>query len=74
MRRLDPDRYLLAMLAPENTRAALFSIYAFNTEIARIRESVSEALLGHIRLQWWRDALEQTGTRARGWSMRLSGR
>jgi len=59
VRRLDPDRYLLAMLAPENTRAALFSIYAFNTEIARIRESVSEALLGHIRLQWWRDALDK---------------
>ena len=58
VRRHDPDRYLLTLLAPREARPALFSVYAFNIEIAKIRESVSETLLGEIRLQWWRDTLD----------------
>ena len=53
----DRDRFLCAMFAPAQHREALFSLYAFNLEIARIRESVSEPLIGQMRLQWWRDAL-----------------
>ncbi|HSR72756.1 MAG TPA: phytoene/squalene synthase family protein [Kiloniellales bacterium] len=58
VRRLDHDRYLAALFAPQERREALFALYAFNQEIARIPELVSESLLGHIRLQWWRDAIE----------------
>lgn len=54
----DPDRFATAMLADADARAALFAIYAFNLEIARTRDSVREAMLGRIRLQWWRDALD----------------
>ncbi|NKB59469.1 MAG: squalene/phytoene synthase family protein [Alphaproteobacteria bacterium] len=54
----DPDRYILAMLAPAAVRDALFSLYAFNIEIARTRELVSEPPLGEIRLQWWRDGID----------------
>lgn len=57
VRKYDPDRYILAMLAPVPRRAALLAVYAFNVEIVRIRESVSESMLGAIRLQWWRDAI-----------------
>lgn len=53
----DPDRYLLAMLSPAAMREPLFALYAFNVEIARTREAVSEPPLGEIRLQWWRDAI-----------------
>jgi len=53
----DPDRYILAMLAPPAARDALFALYAFNVEIARTRELVSEPALGEIRLQWWRDGI-----------------
>jgi NADH dehydrogenase [ubiquinone] 1 alpha subcomplex assembly factor 6 len=53
----DPDRYLTALFAPAGRREALFALYAFNYEIARIRESVSEPMLGQIRLQWWREAI-----------------
>ena len=35
------------------------ALYAFNLEIASVRERVSEALLGQMRLQWWRDTIEQ---------------
>jgi phytoene synthase len=53
----DRDRFLCAMFAPAQHREALFSLYAFNLEIARIRDSVTEPLIGQMRLQWWRDAL-----------------
>lgn len=53
----DTDRYLAAMFAPDDRRAALLGLYAFNLEIASVRESVSEPILGRMRLQWWREAL-----------------
>ncbi len=59
IRKLDPDRYLTALFAPAKNRSSLFALIAFNYEIARVRESVSQPILGQIRLQWWRDALEQ---------------
>ena len=58
VRRHDHDRYLCTLFAPRAARPALFALYAFNLEIARIPESVSEAMLGEIRLQWWREAIE----------------
>lgn len=56
LRRFDPDRWLSALFAPDDRRPALFALYAFNTEIARARESVSQPMIGQIRLQWWREA------------------
>ncbi len=57
VRKYDPDRFLLSLFAPPEKRAALFALYAFNYEIAKTREVVTETQLGLIRLQWWRDAL-----------------
>lgn len=54
----DPDRYLSALFAPASGRDALFALYAFNAELARIADEVSEPALGEIRLQWWRDAMQ----------------
>jgi len=54
----DRDRYLTALFSPADRRPGLFALYAFNLEVAKIREMVSEPLLGQIRLQWWREALE----------------
>lgn len=56
LRRLDPDRWLTGLFAPDDRRAGLFALYAFNSEIARARESVSQPMIGQIRLQWWREA------------------
>ena len=53
----DHDRFLTALFAPEPARERLFALYAFNLEIARIRDLVSEPLLGEIRLQWWREGI-----------------
>lgn len=63
VRAADRERFLAALFAPANRRNALFALYAFNIEIARVREAVREPLAGEIRLQWWSDAL--TGS-ARG--------
>lgn len=56
-RRADRDRYLAALFAPARERERLFALLAFNAEIAKVRETVTEPLLGRIRLQWWRDAV-----------------
>lgn len=64
VRAADHDRYLAALYAPADKRDALFSLYAFNAEIAGIRDRIHEALPGEVRLQWWRDVLaaEDDGT------------
>jgi phytoene synthase len=58
VRLYDHDRFLTALFAPRASRECLFALYAFNIEIAKTREIVTEPLLGQIRLQWWRDALD----------------
>jgi NADH dehydrogenase [ubiquinone] 1 alpha subcomplex assembly factor 6 len=57
VRKYDRDRFLLGMTVPSARRDALWALFAFNHEIAKTREVVSEPTLGLIRLQWWRDAL-----------------
>lgn len=57
VRRFDKDRFLCTLFTPPVEREALAAIYAFNVEIARVRETVREPMLGRIRLQWWRDAI-----------------
>lgn len=58
LRRDDNDRYLTALHAPVACREALFALYAFNVEVAKTRETVSEPMIGQIRLQWWREAID----------------
>nr|MDQ2705339.1 squalene/phytoene synthase family protein [Pseudomonadota bacterium] len=52
VRAADRDRYIAALYAPEDRRADLLALYAFNAEIAGIRDRISQALPGEIRLQW----------------------
>ncbi|TWT13620.1 phytoene/squalene synthase family protein [Reyranella sp. CPCC 100927] len=54
----DRERFLCSLFAPEPARSDLWALLAFNLEIARTRETVSEPTLGEIRLQWWREAIE----------------
>ncbi|AZO46719.1 MAG: phytoene/squalene synthase family protein [Mesorhizobium sp.] len=57
VRASDHDRYLSALYAPADKRDALFSLYAFNAEIASVRDRIHEPLPGEVRLQWWRDVI-----------------
>lgn len=53
----DPARFEAAMFAAPDRREDLFALIALNVELSRIPESVSEPMLGEIRLQWWDDAI-----------------
>ncbi len=61
LRETDRDRYLACLLSPVEKRGALAALYAFNAEIARIRDLVREPLPGEVRLQYWRDLLAGAG-------------
>jgi len=61
VRRADPERFSAAMAAPVAARAVLFPIYAFNVEVARAPWLTAEPMIAEMRLQWWRDALEEIG-------------
>lgn len=50
-------RYAATIFVPADVRRALLALYAFNVEITRVREQVTQALPGEIRLQWWTDML-----------------
>jgi phytoene synthase len=57
----DFARYASALFAPVEQRRGLIAIYAFNVEISRVREQISQPLPGEIRLQWWTDVLAGAG-------------
>lgn len=57
--RADPDRFRATMAAPVEARARLFPLYAFNAEVARAPWLTQEALIARMRLQWWRDLLDE---------------
>jgi len=59
VRLMDRARFIAALFAPEPVRGALIGLYAFNLEIARIGSIVTQPMIGEIRLQWWREALEE---------------
>lgn len=60
----DPDRFLAVLAAPPETRAQLFPLYAFNLEVARAPWVAHEALIAEMRLQWWRDVVENAASGA----------
>jgi len=61
VRASDKDRFLATLFAPAKYRRPLFALYAFNLEVARVREVAREAMPGEVRLQWWRDVLAGVG-------------
>ncbi len=66
LRDADLDRWLACLFASDAARPHLFALYAFNAEVARIREHVSQPILGEMRLQWWIDALDGSEGETRG--------
>jgi phytoene synthase len=57
----DFARYASTLFVPAAQRRALLAVYAFNVEIFRVREQVSQPLPGEMRLQWWTDMLAGAG-------------
>jgi len=67
VRRWDNDRFVCSLFAPAAQRADLMVLYAINLEVSLIHERISEPMIGRIRLQWWREAIDEVldGGRAR---------
>lgn len=60
VRRVDPDRWLASrFIADPKVRADVIALYVFNYELARVAGGVSNALMGEIRLTWWREAMDE---------------
>ncbi|MCC5972406.1 MAG: squalene/phytoene synthase family protein [Pararhodobacter sp.] len=60
----DPDRFLATMAAPPAARGRLFTLQAFNLEVARAPWVTKEPLLAQMRLQFWRDVVAGAGVEA----------
>jgi 15-cis-phytoene synthase len=59
VRNADHDRFIATLFAPAQCRDSLHALYAFNVELAHIRNLAREAMPGEIRLQWWREVVER---------------
>jgi 15-cis-phytoene synthase len=60
IRRVDPDRWLSSrFIGSADARADVIALYAFDHELARAPKVASNALLGEMRLTWWREGLEE---------------
>lgn len=59
VRQGDRDRYLALLFSPATERGSLAALAAFNLELARAASELSESMLGLVRLQWWREAVEE---------------
>jgi 15-cis-phytoene synthase len=59
VRNADRDRFIATLFAPAERRGALHALYAFNVELARVRDVAHAALPGEIRLQWWSDVIDR---------------
>src|ERR1700731_2360815 len=57
IRTADRDRFLTALFAPAEHRAALPALYACNVGGRGVRERAREPLPGEIRLQWWSEVV-----------------
>ena len=55
----DRDSYLSVLYMPAAVRPFIFALYAFQCELVRIQETVTNPALGEIRLQWWHDLLQK---------------
>lgn len=55
----DPDRLRAIMAGPVAARQVQFPIFAMCLEVAKAPWVTKEAMIAEMRLQWWRDVLEE---------------
>jgi hypothetical protein len=58
LKRTDEDRWLATRYAPDGVRRLLVALYLVDLELRRTL-ATKEAMLGKIRIQWWRETIEQ---------------
>jgi phytoene synthase len=63
LKRTDEARWLATRYAPQASRERLVAVYLLHQELQRTLQT-KEPMLGKIRLQWWRETLEQVAGKA----------
>lgn len=58
VRKYDSPSYTLQRFIPSHMLSAYLAIRAFNIEVARIADLVSNPTIGAIRMQFWRDTIK----------------
>ncbi|KZT25396.1 hypothetical protein NEOLEDRAFT_359523 [Neolentinus lepideus HHB14362 ss-1] len=58
VRKHDYESFLMSPFYPEYLRGGYFALKAFYVELAMLQESVSNSMVGKIRMQFWRDAIK----------------
>ena len=62
LRKADPDRFRAALLSDSQGRNDLLILYAFHYELSKVPDVTSEPMLGQIRYEWWREAIDEIYT------------
>ena len=57
VRDADRDRWLATLYAPATLRSALLAVHALDLELAKVAATTTDAMLGEIKLAWWRERL-----------------
>ncbi|KAI1811491.1 squalene/phytoene synthase [Poronia punctata] len=60
LRQSDYDSYLIRNFVPKSKRDAYDAFRALNLELVRLPELVSNPAIGQLRMQFWRDAINNT--------------
>lgn len=65
LRRHDPDRFLALLFMAPPARDTAMAVLALQHELQRTPQTVSQPMLGLIRLQWWQEALAEAAETGR---------
>ncbi|KAI2631052.1 Squalene/phytoene synthase [Hypoxylon sp. NC1633] len=60
LRQSDYNSYIIRNLLPKSRQDAYDALRAFNLELVRLPELVSNPTIGQLRMQFWRDAVNNT--------------
>ncbi|KAF9556745.1 hypothetical protein CPC08DRAFT_76458 [Agrocybe pediades] len=58
VRQHDYDSFMASYFYPRYARNGFFAIKAFSAELAMVQDNVSNAMIGKMRMQFWRDAIK----------------
>ncbi|KAJ3509997.1 hypothetical protein NLJ89_g4917 [Agrocybe chaxingu] len=58
VRKHDYESFLNSYFYPRHAQNGYFAIKAFSVELATVQDNVSNAMIGKMRMQFWRDAIK----------------
>ncbi|THH30655.1 hypothetical protein EUX98_g3536 [Antrodiella citrinella] len=58
VRKRDYEAFLTSQFYPRQLQNAYYALRAFHIEVAIVQESVSNTMIGKMRMQFWNDALK----------------